>query len=93
MENITTEHEVKGEFKFIREITHTSATFNDVTYGPQIHRGPQCVPGTLEGETYVKHDLTGLSADVKALATHFWTPEVHIAFEAHLVAQAAENNS
>ena len=91
MERIITEHEIKGEYKFIREITTTYFTTSDgVEHKGNTHRHPQHVPGTLEGDTYVKNKTTSLSADVKALATHFHTPEVHTGYEAYLVALAAE---
>ena len=77
MEKIITNHEIKGEYNFIREITHKYVTSDGVEYGPNVHRAPNHVPGTLVEGAYVKTDLKKLNADVKVLATHFWTPDVH----------------
>ena len=93
MERTVTEYEVKGEFNFIREITHTYFTTSDgVEHKGNTHRAPQHVPGTLVEDVYTKTDLNDLGANAKMFATHFWTPELHVSYEAVLVAQAAENN-
>ena len=92
MEITKTEHEIRGDYKFIREITQdyfVRDNGEEVKLGVP-HRHPQHVPGTLVEGTYVKTSKTDVSADVKALATHFHTADVHTAYEAALVAQAAE---
>ena len=90
MERIVTEHEIKGEYNFIREIRKTYVTVGTEERLWDTHRAPQEVPGTLEGETYVKHNLNDLSDDVHALASHFWTQAVHDGYEELLHKQAAE---
>ena len=93
MERTVTEHEIKGEHKLIREITTTYYTTSDgVEHKGNPHRNPQHVPGKLDGETYVKHNLNDLSDDVHALASHFWTADVHTSYEELLHKQAAESN-
>ena len=93
MERTVTEHEIKGEHKLIREITKTYVTIGGIERLWDTHRAPQQVPGTLDGETYVKHDMNDLSDDVHALATHFWTADVHTSFEELLHKQATERNT
>ena len=92
MERTITEHEIKTEYNLIREITRKYVTVDGVEYGPNTHRAPQHVPGTLNGGSYTKTSMKDLSADVKVLAGHFWTQEVHDLFEALLKEQAAELN-
>ena len=92
MERTVTEHEIKGEYNFIREITKTYVTLNGEERLWDNHRAPQCLPGKLDGETYVKHNLNDLSDDVHALASHFWTADVHASYEEFLLKQAAEQN-
>ena len=89
MERIVTDHEIKGEHKFIREIIKTYVTVNGVERLWNTHRAPQVVPGKLEEDTYVKTSTTDLPTDVKVLANHFWTEEVHSTFEALLKEQAS----
>ena len=93
MERKVTEHEIKTEHKLIREITKTYVTIGGVERLWDTHRAPQHVPGSLVDETYVKTSMKDLSADVKVLAGHFWTQEVHDLFEALLVEQEAELNN
>ena len=90
MERIVKEHEIKTEYNLIREITHKYVTVEGVEYGPNTHRAPQYVPGTLNGDVYSKTSMKDLPADVKVLAGHFWTQDVHDLFEALLKEQAAE---
>ena len=92
MERTVKEHEIKTEYNLIREITKTYVTIGGIERLWDTHRAPQEVPGTLEGETYVKHNLNDLSDDVHALATHFWTQQVHDEFEELLRKQQAEQN-
>ena len=92
MERTVTEHEIKGEYNFIREITKTYVTVNGEERLWDTHRAPQCLPGTLDGENYIKHNLNDLSDDVHALASHFWTADVHASYEEFLLQQAAEQN-
>ena len=93
MERIITEHEVKGEYKFIRQITHKYVTVDGVEYGPNTHRAPQHVPGKLVDDAYVKTDIKTLNADVKVLAGHFWTQDVHDLYEELLKEQQVEIDS
>ena len=89
MERTITEHEIKGEYNFIRDITITYFTTSDgVEHKGNPHRGPQHVPGVLVEGAYVKTDMSTLGARAKAFATHLWTPELHTDYSAHLVAQA-----
>ena len=90
MERIVKEHEITTEYNFIREIRKTYVTVDGVERLWNNHREPQEVPGTLDGETYVKHNLNDLSDDVHALASHFWTQTVHDEYEEFLHKQAAE---
>ena len=90
MERQVKEHEIKGEHKFIREITKTYVTIGGIERLWDTHRAPQHVPGVLDGDTYVKTKTSALPTDVKALATHFWTQDVHDLFEALLKEQAEE---
>ena len=93
MERTTTEYEIKGDYNFIREITHTFFTTSDgVEHQGNTHRAPQHVPGTLVDDVYVKTDIKTLNANVKVFATHLWTPELHADYETFLKAQAAEQN-
>ena len=87
------EHEIRTEYNLIREITKTYVTVDGVEYGPNTHRAPQHVPGTLVDDAYVKTDIKTLNADVKVLAGHFWTQDVHDLFEALLKEQAVEVNN
>ena len=93
MERTITEYEIKTEYNLIRQITKKYVTVEGVEYGPNTHRAPQHVPGTLVDDAYVKTDLKTLNADVKVLAGHFWTQDVHDLFEALLKEQAAELNN
>ena len=87
------EHEIRTEYNLIREITKTYVTVDGVEYGPNTHRAPQYVPGTLNGGSYIKTSMKDLPATVKVLAGHFWTQDVHDLFEALLKEQAAEVNN
>ena len=58
MERTITEHEIKTEYNLIREITRKYVTVDGVEYGPNTHRAPQHVPGTLNGG-YL-HKLTSM---------------------------------
>ena len=88
MERTVTDHEIKGEHKLIREITTTYYTTSDgVEHKGNPHRGPQCAPGKLDGETYIKTDVNDLPRDVKSLAGIFWDTELHHSYEAFLVKQ------
>ena len=89
MERIVTEHEIKTEYNLIREIRKTYITVNGVERLWDTHRAPQHVPGKLEEDTYVKTSTTNLPTDVKVLADHFWTEEVHASFELLLKEQAS----
>ena len=93
MERTITEHEIKTEYNLIREITHKYVTVEGVEYGPNTHRAPQHVPGTLNGGSYTKTSMKDLPDTVKFLAGHFWTQEVHDLFEALLKEQAANLNT
>ena len=57
MERIVTEHEVRTEYNLIRQITKKWVTVDGVEYGPNTHREPQYVPGTLNGDTYSKTSM------------------------------------
>ena len=92
MERQVIEHEIKGEHKLIREIIKTYVTINGRERLWDTLRAPQHLPGTLDGETYIKHNLNDLSDDVHALATHFWTEDVHTSFEELLHKQADSTN-
>ena len=88
MERTVTEHEIKGEHKLIREITTTYYTTSDgVEHKGNPHRGPQCVPGILDGETYTQTDVKDLPNEVASIAGIFWNTELHHSYEAFLVAQ------
>ena len=89
MERIVTEHEIKGEYNFIREITKTYVTINGVERLWDNLRAPQHIPGKLVEEKYIKTDMTELPTDVEVLANHFWTDEVHTNFEVLLKEQAS----
>ena len=93
MERIVTEHEIKTEYNLIREITHKYVTVEGVEYGPNTHRAPQYVPGKLVDDVYSKTSMKDLPTDVKVLAGHFWTQDVHDLFEALLVEQQVEIDS
>ena len=91
MEITKTDHEIKGDYNFIREITTTYfTTSNGVEHKSNPHRHPQHVPGTLVEGVYVKTDLKKLNADVKVLAGHFWTQDVHDLYEELLKEQQVE---
>ena len=90
MERKITEHEIITEYNLIREITKTYVTVDGVERLWNTHRAPQHVPGTLSEGSYTKTSMKDLSADVKVLAGHFWTQDVHDLYEALLVEQAAE---
>ena len=91
MEKITTEYEVKGDYNFIRKITHTFFTTSDgVEHQGNTHRHPQHVPGTLVEGVYVKTDVDTLDDTAKVFANHLWTDDVHTAYEALLVTKQAE---
>ena len=90
MERIITEHEIKTEYNLIRQITHKYVTVDGVEYGPNTHRAPQYVPGTLVDDAYIKTDLKTLNSDVKVLAGHFWTQDVHDLYEELLKEQQVE---
>ena len=90
MERIITEHEIKTEYNLIRQITHKYVTVDGVEYGPNIHRAPQYVPGTLNEDVYSKTSMKDLPADVQFLAGRFWTQDIHDLYEALLKEQAAE---
>ena len=88
-----TEHEVRTEHKLIQEFVQTYVTIDGEerlwkNVPSDVHH-----PGTLNEDTYVKTDLKALNADVKVLASHFWTQDVHDLFEALLKEQAAEVNN
>ena len=87
MERTVIEHEIKGEHKLIREITKTYVTVGGEERLWNNHRGPQCVPGILDGETYTQTDMKSLPTEVKALAGIFWNTELHHSYEAFLVTQ------
>ena len=93
MERIIIEHEIKTEYNLIRQITHKYVTVDGVEYGPNTHRHPQHVPGKLVDDTYVKTDIKTLNADVKVLASHFWTQDVHDLYEELLKEQQVEIDS
>ena len=93
MERTITEHEIKTEYNLIRQITHKYVTVDGVEYGPNTHRAPQYVPGSLNGGSYTKTSMKDLPADVKVLAGHFWTQDVHDLYEALLIEQAAQLNT
>ena len=93
MERTVTEYEVKGEYNFIREISRIYVTRNGIERLWDTVRPPNKVPGELDGEAYVKHDMNDLSDNVHALASHFWTEAVHASYEEFLHKQAAENSA
>ena len=94
MERIVTEHEIKGEHKIISVKEQTYVTLNGIEkpFGVP-HRPPRHFPGTLVEGVYVKTDLKTLDADVKVLASHFWTQDVHDLFEELLKEQQVKIDS
>ena len=84
MERIVKEHEITTEHKLIREITKTYVTVDGEERLWNTHRGPQHLPGTLDGETYTATDMKTLTPDVKALANLLWTAELQHEYETHL---------
>ena len=90
MERIVTEYEIRGEHKIIsiKEITYVTLNGVEKPFGDP-HRPGRYLPGKLEEDTYVKTSTKDLPTDVKALANHFWTDEVHTNFEALLKEQAS----
>ena len=88
MERIVKEHEITTEHKLIREITRTYVTVSGVEeeLRSSPHRGPNQVPGTLDGETYTPTDMKTLPTEVKAFANLLWTTELQHEYETHLKA-------
>ena len=84
MERIIKEHEITTEHKLIREITRTYVTSNGEERLWDTHRGPNHLPGKLDGETYIATDMKTLPEEVKALANLLWTTELQHGYEAHL---------
>ena len=88
-----TEHEIRTEHKLIQEFVKTYVTIDGEerlwkNVPSDVHH-----PGTLVDDAYVKTDVKTLNADVKILAGHFWTQDVHDLFEVLLKEQAVELNT
>ena len=88
-----TEHEIKGEYKFIREITKTYVTVNGVERLFDTHRGNQHTPGVLQDETYHPNAMTSFNDDLSALASHFWTQDVHNDWKEELLKKKEEQDA
>ena len=82
-ENIRYEQDVRGEFCFINEITITEILRDGTVISSGIHRGV-VTPGTFDGTTYTRTDVTGFSTAFQAIANALWTGELHTRYEAHL---------
>ena len=88
MEVTKTNYEVKGDYRIIGEINQVYSVRDngdEIKLGVPL-RNPRYVPGILNGGSYTKTSMKDLPADVKVLANHFWTQEVHDLYEAHLKA-------
>ena len=88
-----TEHEIRTEHKLIQEFVKTYVTIDGEERLWKNDPSNVHYPGTLNGGSYTKTSMKDLPADVKVLADHFWTQDVHTLFEALLKEQAAELNT
>ena len=84
-EEITYAQDIRGEFCFINEITDTKILRNGVE-APGLstrHRGV-VTPGSFDGTTYTRTDITGYSTAFQAIANALWNDDLHTRYEAHL---------
>lgn len=89
MERTVLEHEIKTEYKKIREIRTTYVTNNGVERLWDTNRGNLVEPGALDitGENYIQTNTSSYSSELQDLATLCWTASVQTDFEAYLRAQ------
>ena len=91
MERKVIEHEIKTEYKLIRQITHTYVTVNDEERLWDTHRGSQLSPGALVSDGYVATVIANLPADVIPIAEAVWTEEIKSGHEAYLKSLPVES--
>ena len=82
-ENIRYEQDVRGEFCFINEITISEILRDGVVVSSSKHRGV-VTPGTFNGTTYTRTDVTGYSTAFQAIAGVLWDDSLHSRYEQHL---------
>ena len=78
--------EIVTPYKHLQIRTATIIKEDGVELNRSFHR-KSLDPGTLDGSNnLVDRDISAESADVKALAAHFWTQSVKDAWKAKLIA-------
>ena len=85
-EETTYSQDIRGEFCFINEITDTKILRDGVEITSTRHRGV-VTPGSFDGTTYTRTDITGYSTAFQAIANALWSDDLHSRYEAHLRAQ------